>query len=92
MVGRSWILGALFLSACAASRHEEPATPEIQLTAHRLELEDFVARPEKITAADIAAICQEAGMQAVRRNRSAARAAARGTQHPKHQPQSPRTP
>jgi len=34
-----------------------------------VELEDFVARPEKITAADIAAICQEAGMQAVRRNR-----------------------
>merc|ERR1712093_882528 len=34
-----------------------------------VELEDFVARPEKITAADIAAICQEAGMQAVCRNR-----------------------
>lgn len=34
-----------------------------------VDLEDFVARPEKISAADIAAICQEAGMQAVRRNR-----------------------
>merc|ERR1712093_763282 len=34
-----------------------------------VDLEDFVARPEKVTAADIAAICQEAGMQAVRRNR-----------------------
>ncbi|EER12663.1 26S protease regulatory subunit 6B, putative [Perkinsus marinus ATCC 50983] len=34
-----------------------------------VDLEDFVSRPEKISAADIAAICQEAGMQAVRRNR-----------------------
>ena len=34
-----------------------------------LDLEDFIARPEKISAADISAICQEAGMQAVRRNR-----------------------
>ena len=28
-----------------------------------------VSRPEKISAADIAAVCQEAGMQAVRNNR-----------------------
>jgi 26S proteasome regulatory subunit T3 len=28
-----------------------------------------VSRPEKITAADIQSICQEAGMQAVRKNR-----------------------
>lgn len=34
-----------------------------------VDLEDFVSRPEKISAADVAAICQEAGMQAVRRNR-----------------------
>jgi len=34
-----------------------------------VDLEDFVSRPEKISAADISAICQEAGMQAVRRNR-----------------------
>lgn len=34
-----------------------------------VDLEDFVSRPEKITCADIAAICQEAGMQAVRKNR-----------------------
>mmetsp|Transcript_6143 Transcript_6143/g.14860 ORF Transcript_6143/g.14860 Transcript_6143/m.14860 type:complete len:391 (+) Transcript_6143:84-1256(+) len=34
-----------------------------------VDLEDYVSRPEKISAADIAAICQEAGMQAVRRNR-----------------------
>ena len=34
-----------------------------------VDLEDFVSRPEKISAADIHAICQEAGMQAVRKNR-----------------------
>jgi 26S proteasome regulatory subunit T3 len=32
-------------------------------------LQDFVSRPEKISAAEINAICQEAGLQAVRRNR-----------------------
>merc|ERR1711979_139056 len=37
--------------------------------SEEVDLEDFVARPEKISAADISAICQEAGMQAVRRNR-----------------------
>merc|ERR1719405_382625 len=34
-----------------------------------VDLEDFVARPDKITGADIRAICQEAGMHAVRKNR-----------------------
>ena len=34
-----------------------------------VDLEDYVSRPEKISAADIAAICQEAGLLAVRRNR-----------------------
>eukprot|EP00602_Paraphysomonas_sp_CaronLab_P010240 CAMPEP_0185017610 /NCGR_PEP_ID=MMETSP1103-20130426/542_1 /TAXON_ID=36769 /ORGANISM="Paraphysomonas bandaiensis, Strain Caron Lab Isolate" /LENGTH=388 /DNA_ID=CAMNT_0027547103 /DNA_START=114 /DNA_END=1280 /DNA_ORIENTATION=+ len=34
-----------------------------------VDLEDWVNRPDKISNADIAAICQEAGMQAVRRNR-----------------------
>jgi len=34
-----------------------------------LNLEDYVARPDRISAADISAICQEAGMQAVRKNR-----------------------
>lgn len=34
-----------------------------------LDLEDFVSRPGKVSAADIAAICQEAGMQAIRKNR-----------------------
>ena len=34
-----------------------------------VDLEDYVNRPDKISAADISSICQEAGMQAVRRNR-----------------------
>jgi len=34
-----------------------------------VDLEDYVARPDKVSAAQIAAICQEAGMQAVRKNR-----------------------
>merc|ERR1711973_289086 len=34
-----------------------------------VDLEDFVSRSDKISAADVAAICQEAGMQAVRGNR-----------------------
>jgi 26S proteasome regulatory subunit T3 len=31
--------------------------------------QDYVNRPEKISSADIASICQEAGLQAVRKNR-----------------------
>ena len=34
-----------------------------------IELEDFVQRPEKLSAAEIAAICQGAGLHAVRANR-----------------------
>jgi 26S proteasome regulatory subunit T3 len=34
-----------------------------------VDLEDFVSRPDQISAAEITAICQEAGMQAVRKNR-----------------------
>jgi len=37
--------------------------------SEEVDLEDFVSRPEKISAADLNAICQEAGMQAVRKNR-----------------------
>jgi 26S proteasome regulatory subunit T3 len=37
--------------------------------SEEVDLEDFVSRPEKISAADIQCICQEAGMQAVRKNR-----------------------
>ena len=34
-----------------------------------VDLEDYINRPEKVSAADITAICQEAGLLAVRRNR-----------------------
>ncbi|ETO17483.1 26S protease regulatory subunit 6b [Reticulomyxa filosa] len=34
-----------------------------------IDLEDYVSRADKLSAADIAAICQEAGLQAVRHNR-----------------------
>ncbi|MCP9262244.1 26S protease regulatory subunit 6B [Dirofilaria immitis] len=34
-----------------------------------VDMEDFVARPDKVSGADINAICQEAGMHAVRENR-----------------------
>jgi len=37
--------------------------------SEEVDLEDFVARPDKISCADITSICQEAGMQAVRKNR-----------------------
>jgi 26S proteasome regulatory subunit T3 len=37
--------------------------------SEEVDLEDYVNRPEKISAADISAICQEAGLQAVRENR-----------------------
>mmetsp|Transcript_6733 Transcript_6733/g.27470 ORF Transcript_6733/g.27470 Transcript_6733/m.27470 type:complete len:411 (-) Transcript_6733:58-1290(-) len=34
-----------------------------------VDLEDYVSRPDKLSAADIAAICQAAGLAAVRKNR-----------------------
>ncbi|KAI9083672.1 hypothetical protein K1719_034373 [Acacia pycnantha] len=34
-----------------------------------VDLEDYVSRPDRISAAEITAICQEAGMHAVRKNR-----------------------
>jgi 26S proteasome regulatory subunit T3 len=37
--------------------------------ADEVDLEDFVSRPDKLSGAEIAAICQEAGMHAVRKNR-----------------------
>ena len=39
------------------------------ILSEEVDLEDFVSRPEKISAADIQSITQEAGMQAVRKNR-----------------------
>jgi len=35
--------------------------------SEEVDLEDYISRPDKISAADIQAICQEAGMQAVRK-------------------------
>lgn len=37
--------------------------------SEEVDLEGLINRPDKISNADIAAICQEAGMQAVRKNR-----------------------
>jgi len=37
--------------------------------SEEVDLEDYVSRPDKISGAEIQAICQEAGMQAVRKNR-----------------------
>lgn len=37
--------------------------------SEEVDLEDYVSRSEKLSAAEITSICQEAGMQAVRRNR-----------------------
>ena len=37
--------------------------------SEEVDLEDFVSRPEKTSAADVASICAEAGLQAVRHNR-----------------------
>ncbi|SIO73481.1 26S proteasome regulatory subunit T3 [Babesia microti strain RI] len=37
--------------------------------SEQVDLEAFVSRPDRISSADIAAICQQAGMQAVKKNR-----------------------
>lgn len=37
--------------------------------SQEVDLEDYVNRPDSVSAAEISAICQEAGMQAVRKNR-----------------------
>jgi 26S proteasome regulatory subunit T3 len=37
--------------------------------SEEIDLEDYVQRPEKLSAADVASICQEAGLHAVRANR-----------------------
>jgi len=37
--------------------------------SEEVDLEDYVSRPDKVSCADISAICQEAGMLAVRKNR-----------------------
>jgi len=37
--------------------------------SEEVDLEDYVSKPDKVSGADISAICQEAGMLAVRKNR-----------------------
>ena len=37
--------------------------------SEEVDLEEYINRPEKISAADISSICQEAGLLAVRKNR-----------------------
>jgi 26S proteasome regulatory subunit T3 len=49
----------LIFAACSAKMN----------LSDEVDLEDYVNRPDKISAAEISAICQEAGMQAVRKNR-----------------------
>ena len=48
--------------------HGQVCTAKMNLS-DEVDLEDYVSRPDKISAAEIAAICQEAGMHAVRKNR-----------------------
>ncbi|KAL0283719.1 UNVERIFIED_CONTAM: 26S proteasome regulatory subunitB, partial [Sesamum radiatum] len=43
-------------------------TAEMNLS-DEVDLEDYVSRPDKVSAAEIAAICQETGMLAIRKNR-----------------------
>merc|ERR1719181_1224897 len=49
----------LVFSACTAKMN----------LSDEVDLEDYVSRPEKVSAAEISAICAEAGLQAVRKNR-----------------------
>jgi len=44
------------------------ATSKMNL-AEEIDLEDYVQRPEKLSAAEVTSICQEAGLHAVRANR-----------------------
>jgi 26S proteasome regulatory subunit T3 len=46
----------------------QAATSRMNLS-EELDLEDYVNRSEKVSCADVAAICSEAGLQAVRENR-----------------------
>lgn len=51
--------GTPVLQACTAKMN----------LSEEVDLEDYVGRPDKISNAEISAICQEAGMHAVRKNR-----------------------
>lgn len=45
------------------------AATSLMNLSDELDLEDYVNRSEKVSSADISAICSEAGLQAVRENR-----------------------
>ncbi len=47
---------------------EQVCTAKMNLS-EEVDLEDYVQRPEKLSAAEITAICQEAGLLAVRQTR-----------------------
>ncbi len=51
--------------------HLQVATSKMNLS-EECDLEDYINRSERVSAADIAAICAEAGLHAVRANRYAA--------------------
>lgn len=53
---------------CGPGSCAQVCTNQMNLS-DEVDLEDYVSRPDKISAAEIAAICQEAGMHAVRKNR-----------------------
>ena len=48
--------------------HTQVCTNKMNLS-DEVDLEDYVSRTDKISAAEISAVCQEAGMHAVRKNR-----------------------
>jgi AAA+ lid domain len=52
----------------SVSGYSQACTANMNLS-EEVDLEDYVSRPDKISNAEIAAICQEAGMHAVRKNR-----------------------
>ncbi|KAK4381755.1 26S proteasome regulatory subunitB [Sesamum angolense] len=62
------IATARFDAETGAARELQFRTAEMNLS-DEVDLEDYVSRPDKVSAAEIAAICQETGMLAIRKNR-----------------------
>lgn len=65
---RAWSAFSMKCQRSDAHPHVQVCTSKMNLS-DEVDLEDYVSRPDKISAAEIAAICQEAGMLAVRKNR-----------------------
>ena len=61
-------LGIQKMCADEAGARMQACTASMNLS-EEVDLEDYVSRPDKISNAEISAICQEAGMHAVRKNR-----------------------